>query len=197
MPASIVITKDLLWKGIREQFSNRWHLEGDSLPTTLAEFNAFAGAWIAAEKPTVPPEVRFVRALWYTSDDGDAVFSYAPEDFNGGNYPAGTLAVGTSIDTPSESVVRLRHKTTKMANGRPVYLIHYLHGARADGSDADTVFAAQRTAVTTFGTKLIDGTLSGTIKLCGPDGADASLPVAAAFISTRQLRKGRRRTPTS
>jgi hypothetical protein len=193
--ARIVTIKDLLWKGAREEWSNSWHMEGDALPTTQAEFDSFAGAFIAQEKTCYPPEVRFKRALWYPVDAEVSAFSYAPEAFNGGNYPVGTLAVGTSIDVPSEAVVLLRHKTPKRAAGRPVYLFHFLHGARADGSDADSVFAAQRTAVTAFGTKLIDGTLSGTAKLCGPDGADASLPTVTQYIHTRQFTKGRRRPP--
>lgn len=196
MAKSIVIVKDLLWKGVREEFSNRWHLEGDSLPTTQAEFDSFAQAWVTAEKPTVPSEVRFKRALWYLDDDSDSAFAHAPEDFNGGNYPTGTLAVTGSIDVPAECVIVLRHKTTKRAAGRPVYLFHYLHGARGDSAEADNAFAAQRTAIATFGGKLYDGTLSGTAKLCAPDGADVTAHRAAQYVTTRQLSKGRKRTPT-
>lgn len=195
--AALVVIKDFLYRGVREEYSNRWHLEGDSLPTSYATFTSFVDTWVVAEKPTVPSTTRFLRALWYPAGDDDALYSYDISVGGTVTFPPGTLSVGTGVKTPGDVAAIIKHMTVKRARGKPVYLMHYIHDVLADSGGGDALFAAQRTAMNTFATKLYNGTLSGTAKLCAPDGSDVSSGGANQYLTTRTLKRRGKRPPTS
>jgi hypothetical protein len=66
----------------------------------------------------------------------------------------------------------------------------------SSATDADKVDTTWITAANTFGAKMIDGTLPGGAKYCGPQGAVLSAPEASQWLTTRTLKRRGKRPPT-
>lgn len=193
---SITIIKDMPYRGNTEEFSNTYHFSGTT-PASTAAWKTLADALIAAEKPTVPSYVRFVRAYGYEAGN---INSVAQIDYK--TLPltpeVGTFAVGTSIGVPGDVAATIRWLTPGVTSrGKKIYLRKYMHGVREAGGNYDALDSSERTAFGTFAAKLIDGTLPGSFKYCGPQGAVASDPLVAAYLTVRTLKRRGKRPPTS
>jgi len=191
---SIVLVKRFSYRGQNEEFSNKYHFSGTT-PVDAAAWKTLADAIIAQEITTVPNTVSWVRAYGYAAGNENSVaqidYTVAP------NTPAvGTLAVGTGVTTPGDIAATIRWYTGQTnSRGKKIYCRKYMHAALHLNTDADIIYPAQKTAMQTYAAKLIDGTLPGSFKYCGPQGAVLSLPVVDQYLTTRTLKRRGKRPP--
>ena len=193
---SITIIKDFPYRGTTEEFSNTYHFSGTT-PADAAAWKTLADAIILAEKPTVPSYVRFVRAYGYEAGNNVSV---AQIDYK--TLPLtpvlGTFTVGTSIGVPGDVAATIRWATPNFTErGKRIYLRKYMHGVREAGGNFDLLDTDEKAAMQTFAAKMIDGTLPGSFKYCGPQGAVASAPLVAQYLTTRTLKRRGKRPPTA
>ena len=191
---SIVLVKRFLYRGQNEEFSNKYHFSGTT-PANEAAWKALADAIIAAEQPTVTSAVSWVRAYGYEAGNENSVaqidYTIAPN-----TVVSGTLAIGTGVTTPGDIAATIRWYTGQInSRGKKIYCRKYMHGALHLNTDQDIIFPAQKTAMGTYAAKLIDGTLPGSFKYCGPQGAALSLPVVDQYLTTRTLKRRGKRPP--
>jgi hypothetical protein len=174
--SSIVITKQMTYRGATRTFSNRYHFEGDT-PTSNAEWVAFADAIVAAEKAIYDDSIEIVEAVGndkatatVTNKHGDAVFTkvYAV---------AGTADFSTDgRRAPGDCASMLRYATTaRSSKNHPVYLFNYFHGVYQQVGDPDAMSLTQTAHINTYGTAWLAGFSDGTEthERCGPHGAVA------------------------
>ena len=192
--ASITIVKSFDYRGAREEFSNTYHFEGTT-PANDAAWKTLADAIITAEKPTVDNSVQFVRAYGYVAGNENSV---AQIDYT---VPPNTVAIGTGAfggtgnEMPGDVAATIRWYTGALSSrGKKIYCRKYMHNVYS-GTDQDHLNAAQRTALGVFAAKLIDGTLPGSFKYCGPQGADLSTPEVSQWLTTRTLKRRGKRPP--
>lgn len=193
---SITIIKRAKYKGVDEEFGNTFHFSGTQ-PADLAAWKTLADALIAAERPIYPADVEFVQAYGYNagSELSVAQIDYrvspnvllnATGAFTGGGRQS--LEVASTVRWPTPNFT---------SRGKRIYLRKYLHAMWAKSyPDYDQLLATQSTAIATWAAKLIDGTLPGTFKYCGPQGAVASAPQVNGFLTTRELKRRGKRNPT-
>lgn len=190
---SITIVKAFTYRGKREEFSNKYHFLG-STPGTTAAWKTLADALIASEKGTVGAHVKFVRAYGYEAGNE---LSVAQIDYESGGL---TPVVGTVPQTstyvakaPPETAITVRWRTNaRNSRKKWIYLRKYLHGVMMN-SDGDAVNQDYITTIKLWGDKLIDGTLPGGFKYCGPQGAPVVTTEVNPFFTTRELtRRGKR-----
>lgn len=185
---SITINKQINYRGKKEVTSNTYHFSGTT-PASDAGWHTLAlGIW-AAEAPLMASTVQFVGYLGYEAGNEHAVsIKNYLED---GTAPLAATGIADGTGTPGDVAAWVRWATPdRTSKGKRIYLRKYFHEvAQTD----DKPVAAWFTAANTYGTKMIDGTLPGGAKICGPQGAVASQPFASPFITTRTLkRRGKR-----
>jgi hypothetical protein len=189
---SLTVIKSFTYRGLPEQFSNTYHFSGTT-PADGNEWSTLLDAIIVAEKPTVPAGVSFVGGYGYEAGNEVAVFvwNYADEGYA---VPTGTFAPGALDAVPGDVAAWIRWRTPDFSTtGKRIYLRKYMHGVYRDAASPDNLAATQKAAMETFGAKLIDGTLPETFRVCGPQGAVASLPKVSTYLTTRTLkRRGKR-----
>lgn len=192
---SITIVKRFPYRGQPEEFSNRYHFSGTT-PATDAAWKALADAIILAERPTVRGEVEFIKAYGYAAGVESSVaqidYTLAPNVIL-----VGTGSFAGSQPAPGDVAATTRWYTGASSNGKKVYCRKYWHGVLMGTGVGDTLLAAQRTAFDTFGNKLIDGTLPGTFKYSGPQGATLQAAQTSPYLTTRSLKRRGKRPPTS
>lgn len=188
---SITIVKEFTYRGKPEQFSNRYHFTG-STPNGDAAWKTLADALIAAERPTVDNTVKFVKAYGYAAsvDNAVAVIDYAIAPnvvlLGSMNFPSGGRRL------PGDAAIWIRGNTgIRGAKGKFKYTRKYMHSIFGTGEEGWE--PSQKTAMATFGGKLIDGTLPGNFKWCTPQGDVALAVQVSANVTTRTLkRRGKR-----
>lgn len=192
---SITIVKDFTYRDAREEFSNRYHFSGTT-PSDAAAWKALADAIIAAEKLTVQADVRFVRAYGYQAGNDNSV---AQVDYA---IPPNVIVVGTSPGggagmAPGDVAATTRWYTgASSSRGKKIYCRKYWHAIEPDATDLDKLLAGTRTKLQTFAAKLIDGTLPGSFKYCGPQGAVLGPPETSQWLTTRTLKRRGKRPPS-
>lgn len=193
---SITLIKRFTYRDTLEEFSNKYHFSG-TVPSDAAGWKALADAMILAEKPTVQASVRFIRAYGHVAGNEVSVWQHnyaGPPDTS----VPGTMALGAQRDVPGDAAAVVRWYTGELTEkGKKIYCRKYLHGAVADASDVDEIGATQKAALATWAAKLIDGTLPGSVRYCGPQGATLSAPAVMPYLTTRTLKRRGKRTPSS
>jgi hypothetical protein len=191
---SITIVKSFTYRNAQEEFSNTYHFAGTT-PANAADWKTLADGIIAAEKLTVTVDVKFHRAYGYVAGNNNSV-AQIDYDALGGTLIAGTFT-GSGANAQGDSAAWIRWLTPNLSTrGKKIYLRKYMHGMLTSSGGGDTLLASQRTALATYGAKLIDGTLPSSFVMTGPQGASASAPVVSVFLTTRTLKRRGKRPPT-
>lgn len=194
---SITIVKRFTYRGALEEFSNTYHFSGTT-PATAAAWKTLADAMIAAEAPTVPADVGFVNAYGYEAGNDHSVaqidYRIAPN-----TVVTGSFSLGAASLAPGDVAATTRWPTPDLTSrGKRIYLRKFWHCVAVAGPAAsDNLLGTQRTALNTFAAKLIDGTLPGSFKYCGPQGAVAGVGVTSVYLTTRTLKRRGKRPPTT
>lgn len=193
---SITILKRCTYKSVLEEFGNTYHFSGTQ-PADLAAWKTLADAIIAAERPTMPADVEFVQAYGYNAGNDNSVaqidYRVSPNvvlsgtgGFTGGGR--NNLEVAATVRWPTPGFT---------SRGKRIYLRKYYHAVYTSVfPDMDKLLASQKATFATFAAKLIDGTLPGGFKYCGPQGAVASAPQVNDYTTTRELKRRGKRNPT-
>lgn len=186
---SITINKQITYRGLPEVTSNTYHFSGTT-PATDADWNTLALAIWSAEKPLQPASVKYVGYLGYQAGNEHAVsIKNYLED---GTTPVPGTATEWNGDTiPGDVAVWVRWTTPdRTSRGKRIYLRKYFHEV---ASTDDVPISAFPPKALIYANKMIDGTLPGGFKICGPQGAVASNPKVSPYMTTRTLkRRGKR-----
>lgn len=188
------VIKSFLYRGAVEEWSNGYHFVGDP-PSDHAGWLSLVEAIVGIERLTLPGTVSYERVYCYEdfSPGHDAVQTIEKTEFGS---PLGALGVTSgSTLAPGDAAFWVRWKTAREnTHGKPIYLRKYFHGAiiTSDGSDADTLEAAQVTAAGTFASTVASssGDWPG---IAGPDGVAPGAHAVSPFVTTRTLRRRGRR----
>lgn len=186
----VVTIKSFTYRNAVEEWSNGYHFVGDP-PDTDADWLTLVAELVTLEKAVLPGTTQIVRAYCYPdySPHHDSSLTIEGTSFGA---PFGTLAVGSgSTLAPGDAAVWIRWKTARLnTRGKPIYLRKYYHGAviTSDGSDADTVEAAQVTALGSLATSL-NTTTGGWPGIAGPDGVAPGAHTVSPFVTTRTLKR--------
>lgn len=194
---SITIIKDFSYRGVLEEYSNTYHFSGTQ-PADAAAWKALADAIITAERPCYQAAVRFVQAYGYNAGSD---LSVAQIDYR---VSPNTVLTGTdttfgSVFCPGDVAATIRWPTSQFTSrGKRIYLRKYMHNVAPQAfPNQDKLLGLQKTAFGTFAAKLIDGTLPGSFRYCGPQGAVALAPQVSDYLTTRTLKRRGKRPPTS
>lgn len=188
----VVLYKTFTWRGNTEEWGNTYHFVGDP-PSNAAGWRDLVDALISLEKHTLDESVTIERAICYENTDDPSVYSYDLSAFAG--------VVPGTIDTVAIGAIRQEGTTAYMARwntgrlnskGRPIYLRKYFHPALSADFVPDTLIAGAHTALNTFAAAVMasSGSWPG---LAGPDGVAPVGYLAESTLTTRRLKKGRRR----
>lgn len=192
---SITLVKKFTYRGNREEWSNTYHFSGTT-PANAAAWKTLADAIIAEEKLCFTGEVSWVRAYGYEAGNENSV---AQIDYEMAPL---TPVVGSATGISDRLVGGDVAATTRWwtgavsSRGKKVYCRKYWHSVYGDNVDRDKLTSAQRTKFNTLGAKLIDGTLPGSFKYCGPQGAVLGPPETSEWLTTRTLKRRGRRPPS-
>jgi hypothetical protein len=97
---------------------------------------------------------------------------------------------------PGDVAATIRWYTGELSSrGKKVYCRKYMHDVWQDTASYDDLISQQRTLFLTFANKMIDGTLPGGVKYCGPQGAVLSAPQVNQYLTTRTLKRRGKRPP--
>ena len=187
---SIVLIKQMTYRGATRTFSNRYHFEGD-LPADNTAWTTFAQHIRDAEKAIYDDTVTIVQAVGYdagtatpTNPHGDAVFSTTFATPGTGNFSA------TGPLCPGDCAMMMRYSTpARSTKNHPVYLFNYYHGVYRQTANADLVNSDQLTALNAYGDDWVAGFSDGTEtrERCGPRGAVATGANADTFVRHRDF----------
>jgi hypothetical protein len=193
---SITIVKSFSYRGAAEEFSNTYHFSGTT-PANAAAWKTLADAIIAAEQLCTGTQVNFVRAYGYEAGNENSVaqidYSVAPLTPIPGTY---SITVGNQSSGDQAATMRW-YTGASSSRGKKIYARKYFHCCHVHNTDPDRIHDVYKTALEVFGNKLIDGTLPGSFKYCGPQGAVLQAPQASMYLTTRTLKRRGKRPPTS
>jgi hypothetical protein len=174
---SIVIIKQMTYRGSTRRFSNRYHFEG-ALPSDAAAWGAFADAIVASEKTVYDSTISIVEAIGNdagsassSNPHGDAVFTKTYSLAGTGDFSSDARR------SPGDCVGLIRYSTpARTSRNHPVYLFNYYHGVFQLTGNADGISAVQKTAYENFAEDWIDGFIcdGSARERCGPRGAVAT-----------------------
>lgn len=188
------VIKSFLYRGAVEEWSNGYHFVGDP-PDNHDDWLALVAELVILEKATLPGTVAYERIYCYEdfSPGHDAVLTIEKTEIGS---PLGSLSVvsGSTL-APGDAAFWVRWKTAREnTHGKPIYLRKYFHGAiiTSDGSDADTLEAAQVTAAGTYA-GLVNTATGAWPGIAGPDGVAPGAHAVSPFVTTRTLRRRGRR----
>lgn len=181
---SVKIVKSFSYRGETKLWSNRYHMNGGSVPDQ-SHFNTLADAIVTAEKAIYKSDVTIVSAVYYAAGSDLPVYSKSYST-------AGTLVTTGMYAGPGDAAALLRYSTAaRTAKNHPVYLYNYYHRPMATtgtyGDSLDTTYVA---AINTYAGSWMTGFSDGatTYVRAGPNGATATGHSVNAYFRHRDLR---------
>jgi len=184
--------KRFLYRGVTEEWSNRYHF-GGSAPSDPTAWRTFADGLIAAEREILRGDTYITRVLCYEDTDDDSVYTYDLASFGGEVLGSDPASIGSDY-MPGDVATTIRWDTGRRSStGKPIYLRKYFHNAGQATGTTDNVDAGTLAAMNTFAADVVTG-LTGGFVIAGPDGSSPSeAGVASPYTTTRTLkRRGRR-----
>ena len=193
--ASIVLVKAFTYRDKYEEFSNRMHFTG-LVPNDEVGWKELADTLIAIEKHVYPPAVSFVRAYGYKAGTEHSIaqidYTIPPATVVHGDYATDTNDRGC----PGDVAATVRWYTGEVnTRGKKIYCRKYLHAVFSTSADSDELSPKQSTAIQDWAALLVSGTLFGTWKYSGPQGAQLHPPEVDKYLTTRTLKRRGRRPP--
>lgn len=197
--ASIILVKQMLYRGKLEEWSNRYHFTGQAL-TTLGDYTNTWEEIATSEKRCYRPDVSIIRVYGYKP--GVAHATYVTDLSLSGSTPIpGTLTQDSdaSAYTAGDQSLWIRAHVGQAVNGRSVYVRKYFHGGFLTTTDKDQPDPAWSTACTGHANTMVAGVASGAVwsspgVLAGNPGGpkdpiQAVTPIVSQWVGIRQLRR--------
>jgi hypothetical protein len=160
----ILIIKRFVYRGVNEEWTNKYWLTGDIISSQTEFEDAFYGL-ANAEKAVYTNRVTIIGGYGYDDSTTNAPSKYAIDLEQGGNSTIpGTLPTTGGEQNPGDTAVMCWWKTTRRTNpgGKPIYLRKYFHDTiNATGSGSDAVETAQAAALQSFADALSNPTALG------------------------------------
>lgn len=180
---SVVVKKSFGYRGGTQIWSNRYHFNGGT-PADNTAWNTLFDAIVAAEKAIYDAGITIVEAVGYVA--GSTISAHSK------SYTTAGTATYTGDRSPGDCAALLRYATAaRTSKGHPIYLFNYFHGclSAASGSAYDTLLAAQKTNIETYGSTWLTGFSDGTntYNRAGPNGADATSRLCETYITHRDF----------
>jgi hypothetical protein len=186
--SSIRIVKTFTYRGALREFSNRYHM-GTAVPPDSTHWNTLADAVTAAEKAIFASPANggatIVQAVGYAPGSEVPVFTktYAL---------AGTGAFAGPVLIPGDCAALVRYSTPdRSTKNHPIYCFNYYHAIQAavTAGSADTLNAAQASAMQTYANAWITGFSDGTtsFKRSRPSGDLCTAALVETLITHRDL----------
>jgi len=153
--------KHFNYRGALASFSNRYHM-GTATPADSAHWTTLADAVTAAEKTIFAAlssgGAQIIEAVGYAPGSEVPVFTktYALD---------GTLTGTGPQPSPGDCAALIRYSTPdRSTKNHPIYCFNYYHSCFPGGTatTADTLLAAQRTAMQTYAAAWLTGFSDGT-----------------------------------
>lgn len=192
---SITLIKKFTYRGNNEEWGNTYHFSGTT-PVDAAAWKTLADALAAEEKKLLDTGCSIVRAYGYEAGNENSVaqIDYAAAPLT---PIVGTMPITGGVLAPGDCAATCRWFTgATNSRGKKVYARKYWHSVMIPASGGDALLPAQRTVMNTFAAKIIDGTLPGSFKYCGPQGAVLSAPATSQWVTTRTLKRRGKRPPS-
>jgi hypothetical protein len=159
--SSVRIVKQFTYRGALRTFSNRYHI-GTALPPDSAHWTTLMDSITAAEKAIYTPlgsgGAKIIEGVGYAGGSEVPVFTktYSLD---------GVGAFANWAAVPGDSAGLIRYSTPdRSSKNHPVYCFNYYHaiGRNTTLTDADSLNAAQRTAMQSYASSWITGFSDGT-----------------------------------
>ena len=195
MPPTMAVTlvKSMPYRGVPEEWSNTYHLTGGN-PVNDAEWNTIIDAVWQKERAIYHTSCGLVRAYGYNAGSDHANFVLDIIAAGGVQIP-GTNAFTAAEKVAGDQAMTLRALIGLSTTGKKVYIRKYYHAVGFMSGDTDKVSTASKNAATTLATTGLAGFVGTGRKWCGPNGEEATLPLANPYLTTRTLkRRGKRPT---
>ena len=188
--------KSFQYRGVAEEYSNTYMFDG-STPADATAWRALFDALNLAEKYCLDDHVSIVKAYGYNKVPVKGDSSVWSVDLRvSPNTPVvGQYTASPGIPGAGDTAVWIRWGLDKLnTDGKRVYLRKYYHPGIAEAATVrDTVATNLKTAMSTFATKMHDGTFIDGRKIVGPDGTAVIGHGVSSYITTRTLkRRGKR-----
>lgn len=155
----ITSLKEFTYRGLPEAWSNTYWFEG-AIPSDNTAWKSLYDALVLQEKTFLPPAVTLIGAYGYddNSDDRNAVY-HIDMKVSPNAVVAGTYSGGGAAGASGDAAMWIRWGTSRNnTNGRKIYLRKYYHGVyNSGGAGFDALLGTQKTALSAFGAKMMDG----------------------------------------
>lgn len=178
----LVVTKQFVYRGGNQQYSNAYHFDGGN-PANATAWETLADAVVNAEKLATRGASTIVMVKGYNAGATVAAFTKSYST-------VGTLATTGGILQAGDVAALVRFSTTQLnSKGRPIYLFNYYHDVCAASTDRDTLLAAQKTALETYATAWLTGFSDGSVThhRAGPNGAVAQVRFVNPLVTHRDF----------
>lgn len=190
--AGIVSIKTFTYRGAAEEWSNKYHFQGDP-PSDPAGWRDLCDAFVLQEKAILTDVVHIVRFQCYEDTDDSSVYTYDLAAFGG--TVQGTYVTGSSADLleAGDTAGLIRWNTGRISTkGKPIYLFKYYHGVMHESGTVDALRTTLKTAYATFA-NAIRSAAGDWPGLADKTGTEPVGYLAETYLTTRTLkRRGRR-----